>query len=127
MTDARARLHAALNALLEVGDLRSPSVFQAELANVDLGDGHPEQALERLDRSETLLREVGDPAHLAVCLAVRARVLWQLGRADDARAALAHAEAVAPFDHPESDRALYEARADMGAGARHPDTPGEAS
>ena len=115
--EARENLSAALSVASAIGDKRLEGYVHGRLAMVLAIEGALDEALQSLDRGEPLLREIRSPELLAELLAVRAQLAWRTGRQEQARAALAEAEATAPPGNPECHEAIAAARREIDEGA----------
>jgi tetratricopeptide (TPR) repeat protein len=84
--DAASRDAARTLALLELSE-NQHGLARAHhlLAYIEIERGHPEEALELLERALPLVRRAGDRFDLAQFRLEEARALAQLGRADEAR------------------------------------------
>lgn len=80
--------HEIGRALLALAEVHAATLFDE-----GVGDKHP--AWEYFKRGVTLLREIGDPAELAVALAALGRHLIERGRMGPGRTALSEAEQLA--------------------------------
>lgn len=89
---ARTCLEAARDLAKATGHTQAEGLWLSELARVVQGP----EAEGWLRRAETILREAGNPALLAVTLATKAEMLHRLGAGDKAQAVLDEAEALAP-------------------------------
>jgi predicted ATPase/class 3 adenylate cyclase len=93
--DARAQFEAALEIARATNDRRNEGTTLGSLADLLASQGKLDEALERLRSGEVLLRDIGDQMELGKLLCIRGRADLVAGRAVDARAALAEANALA--------------------------------
>jgi class 3 adenylate cyclase len=83
-TRARTLLEEAHAAFAALGDTRAAALVAPVIAEVDFQDGHPQQAVERIEPALLALREGEDDAEIAVLSSQLARFLFLVGERERA-------------------------------------------
>jgi CHAT domain-containing protein len=82
---ARRDFQEAIRTIDSTGNRRLATSLGGNLGRVLLEEGHPAEALVRLERARQLHHEIGDRAHESIMLMAIGRAERQLGRLEEAR------------------------------------------
>ncbi|MDD2717959.1 MAG: adenylate/guanylate cyclase domain-containing protein [Candidatus Wallbacteria bacterium] len=83
--NAKSRLEEALNISVKMHYKESAASAYCWLAEIELNQGSPEKALDKLQSAEKTFRNLGSTQSLAYCLSTLARTLLALGKSEEAR------------------------------------------
>ena len=78
----------------QLGDQLQAGLAHADIGNVLLYQEQYSEALNHFDKSHNIFKSLKADVYMAYAAQSRASVLWQLGRSDESRAALAEAQTI---------------------------------